>query len=235
MLCPVCRDKVENGKCTFCGYVLTPEELKKARTEDITGEIFGAKKDYTLNESKSTGGVLNDCKGHSEHKLNECDDHSSHNIGGTQYKKNADGSYSQKDYSQKNYSQDGVGGFGEELKKDFHNSAADLKKDVIDLMGGAGSKTNGSYGPNVSNGIPGSSSYSSDRNANRMYGITIAFAIFFPIVGIVLAVMQMKKASSEQEQKKYKTALIIAAVLLGFNFIGSFLPLLFAIVASFIN
>lgn len=65
MLCPVCGDKVVGGKCTFCGYVLTPEEIRNAKYGSDTP---GA----TLNQSKTSyNQSINECKGHSNHNINK--------------------------------------------------------------------------------------------------------------------------------------------------------------------
>lgn len=68
--CPVCGDIVKNGKCTFCGYLPTAEELRNSKGNQTR-----------INESKNASyTTVNECKDHSEHVINECGDHSKHNI-----------------------------------------------------------------------------------------------------------------------------------------------------------
>lgn len=68
--CPVCGDIVKNGKCTFCGYLPTAEELRNSKGNQTR-----------INESKNASyTTVNECKDHSEHVINECGNHSEHNI-----------------------------------------------------------------------------------------------------------------------------------------------------------
>lgn len=64
MLCPVCGDKVVNGKCSFCGYELTAEEKRNAKYGSTNEGV-------TLNQSKNASNQsINDCKNHTSHNIN---------------------------------------------------------------------------------------------------------------------------------------------------------------------
>ena len=51
MNCPICNDRIENGKCVFCGYEVSPNEYTNANTNSVT---------------------INECKHGDQHFINEC-------------------------------------------------------------------------------------------------------------------------------------------------------------------
>lgn len=78
-LCPVCKDKVVAGKCSFCGYVLTKEELDNPNYISYGGSENKLNTNWngsstTINECHSheeKDHEINIDRGHDVHKLNQ--------------------------------------------------------------------------------------------------------------------------------------------------------------------
>lgn len=233
MLCPVCKDKVVNGKCSFCGYVLTADELKHAAKESGSTS--------TLN-----GTTVNECKGHDDHNVNN-----------TEYVQKKDGSYTQKtetiDLMKEKF------GSAEKASKTISESVNTIVGEIVSggksanesfnnaHTSGTKSSSSGTYKQSTSNQNANSqnaynqntynqSTYTGEeydkKKLDSMYTLSIVFIFIFPIAGFIIAIMGMRMATTETYKKKFKTMAIILGAIWGLSFL---LPVILTVVFTIIS